>query len=133
MRRTLPICAALVLTACTWWPFGAAKPPEPPPVDKTTPAKLGEWLKLVRWQIDLTAEVAYRDPDPAKRRAFIDLHAERVAVYAILRTHEQDPDAVASAGEAAQATLRRLRVQRSPEAKAFCDADPKNGVCSPLK
>ena len=102
MRRTATVCAALLLVACaSWhWPFGGSPPPEPPPAETPTPAKLVEWRKLVRWQIDLTAEVAYRDPDPARRRAFIDLHAERVALYEILREHAHDPDGVASARDA---------------------------------
>lgn len=133
MRRTATLCAALLLSACaSWrwpWPSAGSAPPEATPVEKPAPAKLQEWRKLVRWQIDLTAEVAYRDPDPARRRAFIDLHAERVAVDEILREHAHDPDGAASARDAALAALRGLRALRSPEAVAFCEADPKNDVC----
>jgi hypothetical protein len=130
VRPIASLCAALMLTACASWPppFGEEERPEPPPVERT-PVKVVEWLKLLRWQIDLTAEVAYRDPDPGKRRAFIDLHAERVALYAILREHAHDPDAATTAGNAAHAALRTLRALRSPEAVAFCEADPKNDVC----
>lgn len=134
MRWTATVVAALTLAACASWPStspsGGSSPPEPPPVERpTTPAKLVEWLKLIRWQMDLTGEVALRDPDPAKRRAFVDLHAERVALYATLREHAHDPDAVTGAAAAAQAALRSLRALRSPEAAAFCEADPKNDVC----
>ena len=129
MRSVAPICATLILalSACAHLPAGDETPASPP-VAKTPP-KLVEQLKLLRWQIDLTAEVAYRDPDPAKRRAFLDFHSERVALYAIVREHARDPEALETSDSAARDTLRRLRELRSPEAVAYCDANPKEAFC----
>ena len=86
-----------------------------------------ERIDLALWQIAVTAEVAYRDPDPQKRRAFIDLHAERVALYVLLREHEHDAEAAATTAVAA--AIRGIKSLRSPEAASYC-ASNADALCA---
>jgi hypothetical protein len=119
------VCVSLVPAGCKTTATGenGAKPAQKPRPQQT----IAERISLARWQIALTAEVAYRDTDPQKRRAFIDLHAERVAIYLVLREHEHDADPAATS--AVNAAIREIRSMRSPEAAAYCASNP-DPVCA---
>jgi hypothetical protein len=119
------VCASLVVAGChtTTPPAKDAGPAPKPHLNQT----VAERISLARWQMAVTAEVAYRDPDPQKRRAFIDLHAERVAIYLVLREHEHDAEE--GAIDATRAAIRELRSMRSPEATAYCAAN-SDSVCA---
>ena len=120
MRWVGIVCACLVAAGCTTATGGRSTKGEP--VQKPHQKQpVAQRIDLVRWQMAVTAEVAYRDPDPQKRRAFIDFHGERVALYLVLREHEHDEDAAAIT--AAGAVIREIKSMRSPEAAAYCAAN----------
>jgi hypothetical protein len=116
------VCASLLAAGCRTTATEGKRAQKP-----HTQQTVAERISLARWQMALTAEVAYRDPDPEKRRAFIDLHAERVAVYLVLREHEHDEESTAIS--ATSAAIRELRSLRSPEAAAYCASRPEP-VCA---
>jgi hypothetical protein len=115
-------CASLLAAGCRTTATEGKQAQKP-----HTQQTVAERISLARWQMAVTAEVAYRDPDPEKRRAFIDLHAERVAIYLVLREHEHDAEETAIG--ATSAAIRELRSLRSPEAAAYCASKPEP-VCA---